>query len=158
MNIITQRFYLSISVYLPRCNVYFPNLIYIKYVLTALCNILFYLINLLSICTITYLRTIYFKTHNPWEEYVFYKVVWLKVSKCLHTGHGNEDAQYTMGDTVLNTTIKEKDLGLTISADVKVLEQYGIAAAKGNQILGLIRQKYSVQGKRTNNTTVQNNS
>ena len=34
--------------------------------------------------------------------------------KCLHTGHGNEDAQYTMGGTVLNTTIKEKDLGLTI--------------------------------------------
>ena len=30
--------------------------------------------------------------------------------KCLHTGHGNEDAQYTMGDTVLNTTLKEKDL------------------------------------------------
>ena len=22
--------------------------------------------------------------------------------KCLHTGHGNEDAQNTMGDTVLN--------------------------------------------------------
>ena len=59
--------------------------------------------------------------------------------KCLHTEHGNEDAQYTMGDTVLNTTLKEKDLGLTISADMKVLEQCGIAAAKGNQILGLIR-------------------
>ena len=59
--------------------------------------------------------------------------------KCLHTGHENEDAQYTMGDTVLNTTIKEKDLGLTISADMKVSEQCGIAAAKGNQILGLIR-------------------
>ena len=29
--------------------------------------------------------------------------------KCLHTGHGNEDAQYTMGVTVLNTTSKEKD-------------------------------------------------
>ena len=60
--------------------------------------------------------------------------------KCLHTGHGNEDAQYTMGGTVLNTTLKEKDLGLTISADMKVSEQYGIAAAKGNQILGLIRR------------------
>ena len=60
---------------------------------------------------------------------------------CLHTGHGNEDAQYTMGDTVLNTTLKEKDLGLTISADMKVSEQCGIAAAKGNQILGLIRRK-----------------
>ena len=47
--------------------------------------------------------------------------------KCLHTGHGNEDAQYTMGDTVLNTTLKEKDLGLTISADMKVSEQCGIA-------------------------------
>ena len=43
-----------------------------------------------------------------------------------------------MGDTVLNTTVKEKDLGLTISADMNVSEQCGIAAAKGNQILGLI--------------------
>ena len=60
--------------------------------------------------------------------------------KCLHTGHGNEDAQYTMGGTVLNTTLKENDLGLTISADVNVSEQCGIAAAKGNQILGLIRR------------------
>ena len=34
---------------------------------------------------------------------------------CLHIGLGNEDAQYIMGGTVLNTTIMEKDLGLTIS-------------------------------------------
>ena len=61
--------------------------------------------------------------------------------KCLHSGHGNEDAQYTMGGTALNTTLKEKDLGLTINADMKVSEQCGIAAAKGNQILGLIRRK-----------------
>ena len=51
--------------------------------------------------------------------------------KCLHTGHGNEDALYTMGGTVLNTTVKEKDLGLTISADMKVSAQCEIAAAKG---------------------------
>ena len=43
-----------------------------------------------------------------------------------------------MGGTVLNTTVKEKDLGLTISADMKVSEQCGIAAAKANQILGLM--------------------
>jgi hypothetical protein len=60
--------------------------------------------------------------------------------KCLHSGHGNEDAQYTMGDTVINTTVKEKDLGLTISADIKVTEQCGIAAPKGYQIIGLIRR------------------
>ena len=40
----------------------------------------------------------------------------------------------------VQTTLKEKDLGLTISADMKVSEQCGIAAAKGNQILGLIRR------------------
>ena len=45
-----------------------------------------------------------------------------------------------MGGTVLNTTVKEKDLGLTISADMKVSEQCGIAAAKVNQILWLIRR------------------
>ena len=43
-------------------------------------------------------------------------------------------------DTVINTTLKEKDLGLSISADMKVSEQCGIAASKGNQIRGLIRR------------------
>ena len=60
--------------------------------------------------------------------------------KCHHTEHGNEDAQYTMGETVLNTTVKEKNLGLTICADMKVSEQCAIAAAKGNHILGLMRR------------------
>ncbi len=60
--------------------------------------------------------------------------------KCLHSGHVNEDAQYTTGETVLNTIVKEKDIWLTISADIKVPEQCGIAAAKGNQIIGLIRR------------------
>ena len=56
--------------------------------------------------------------------------------KCLHTGHENEDENF--GGTALNTTSMEKDLGLTISADMKGSEQCGIAAVKGNQILGLI--------------------
>ena len=41
-----------------------------------------------------------------------------------------------MGDTVLGTTVKEKDLGVTISTDMKVSDQCGIVASKGNQILG----------------------
>ena len=60
--------------------------------------------------------------------------------KCFYIGHGNEDAQYTMDGIVLNTTLKEKDLVLIISANMKVSEQCGIAAAKGNQICGLIRR------------------
>ena len=55
--------------------------------------------------------------------------------KCLHTGHGNLDVKYKMGDTVLGTTVKEKDLVVTVSADVNVSEQFGIAAPEGNHIL-----------------------
>ena len=58
------------------------------------------------------------------------------------------DVNYKMGDTVLGTTVKEKDLGVTISADMKVSEQCGIAASKGNQILGLIRRNITYKGKK----------
>ena len=68
--------------------------------------------------------------------------------KCLHTGHGNLNVNYKMGDTVLGTTVKEKDLGVTISADMKVSEHCGIAASKGNQILGLIRRNITYKGKK----------
>ena len=68
--------------------------------------------------------------------------------KCLHTGHGNLNVNYKMGDTVLGTTVKEKDLGVTISADMKVSGQCGIAASKGNKILGLIRRNITYKGKK----------
>ena len=45
-----------------------------------------------------------------------------------------------MGDAVPGRTTQEKDLGVTCSADIKVSEQCGIAASKGNQILRLIRR------------------
>ena len=60
--------------------------------------------------------------------------------KCIHIGHGNMDEDYKMGDDVLGRTTQEKDLGVTFSADMKVSEQCGIAASKGNQIIGLIRR------------------
>ena len=55
---------------------------------------------------------------------------------------------YDMGDNVLCITVKEKNLGITISADMKVSEQCGIAASKGNQILGLIRRNITYKEKR----------
>ena len=61
--------------------------------------------------------------------------------KCLHAGHGNLDVNYEMGDTVLCATVKENDLvGVTISTDMNVSEQCGIAASKGNQIFELIKR------------------
>ena len=60
--------------------------------------------------------------------------------KCIHIGHGNMDEEYKMGGALLGRTTQEKVLGVTFSADMKVSEQCGIAASKGNQILGLIRR------------------
>ena len=67
--------------------------------------------------------------------------------KCLHTGYGNLEVNYKMGDTVLGTTVKENDLEVTISTDIKVSEQCGIVASKGNQILGLIRRNITYKEK-----------
>ena len=50
------------------------------------------------------------------------------------------DEEYKMGDAVVGRNTQEKDLGVTFSADMKVSEQCGIVASKGNQILGLIRK------------------
>ena len=54
---------------------------------------------------------------------------------------------YKMGDTILGATVKEKDLGVTISADMKVSEQCGITASKGNQIIGLFTRNITYKEK-----------
>ena len=82
------------------------------------------------------------KWSEKWQMFNFEKC------KCLHTGHGNLDVNYKMGDTVLGITVKEKDLGVAISADMKVSEQCDIAASKGNQILGLIRRNITYKDKK----------
>ena len=82
---------------------------------------------------------------NDLDKLVKWSETWqmlLNSCKCksLHTGQGNLDVSYKMGNTVLGTTVKEKDFGITISADMKVSEQCGIATSKGNHILRLIRK------------------
>ena len=59
--------------------------------------------------------------------------------KCLHTGPGNAGMNYEMGGTIRNKTGKEKVLGVSMNANMKVSEQCRIAASKGNQVLGMIR-------------------
>ena len=74
-------------------------------------------------------------------------VDFVKGRKCLHTGHGNLDVNCKMGDTA-GYFCKEKDLGITISTDMKVSEQGSIAASKGNKFLGLIRRNITYKEKR----------
>ncbi len=40
--------------------------------------------------------------------------------KCLHTGPGNTGMNYEMGGTILSKIGKEKDLGVTMNANMKV--------------------------------------
>ena len=67
--------------------------------------------------------------------------------KCLHTGSGNKGMNYEMGGTILSKSVKEKDLGVTMNANMKVSEQCRIAASKGNQVLGMIRRNITYKEK-----------
>ena len=67
--------------------------------------------------------------------------------KCLHIGPGNTSMTYEMGGTILSTTVKEKYLGVTMNANMKVSEQCRIAASKGKQVLGMIRRNISYKDK-----------
>ena len=46
--------------------------------------------------------------------------------KCIHIGHGNVSKEYFMGNNMLGTSVKEKDLGVTIRADMTVSEHCGL--------------------------------
>ena len=67
--------------------------------------------------------------------------------KCLHAGPGNTGVNCEMGRTILSKTVKEKDLGVTMNANMKVSEQCRIAASKGNQVLGMIRRNIAYKEK-----------
>ena len=52
-----------------------------------------------------------------------------------------------MGGSILSKTVKEKDLGGSMNANMKVSEQCRIAASMGNQILGIIRRNITYKEK-----------
>ena len=67
--------------------------------------------------------------------------------KCLHAEPGNTGVNNEMGGTILSKTVKEKDLGVTMKANMKVSEQCRIAASKGNQVLGMVRRNITYKEK-----------
>ena len=54
---------------------------------------------------------------------------------------------YEMGGTILSKTVKGKDLGVTMNANMKLSEQCRIAASKGNQVIGMIRRNITHKEK-----------
>ena len=53
-----------------------------------------------------------------------------------------------MKNHLLDETMLEKDIGVIVSADLEVSEQCGIAARKGNQLLGMIRRNVTYRDKK----------
>ena len=68
--------------------------------------------------------------------------------KCLHTGPGNTGINYEMGGTIISKTVKEKDLGVTMNANMKVSEQCRIAASWNDS------EKYNISRKEFDRTPV----
>ena len=60
--------------------------------------------------------------------------------KCLCIRQGNPNSTYKMGNVNTGTVGKEKDLWLTLSGNLNVSEQCGVAASKANELLKLIRK------------------
>ena len=54
---------------------------------------------------------------------------------------------YEMGGTIRSKTVKGKDLGVTMNANMKESKQCRIAASKGNQVLGMIRRNITYKEK-----------
>ena len=92
------------------------------------------------------------KLQDNIDKLVKWSELWQKLfnfgkMKCLHRGSGNTGVNYEMGGTILSKTVKEKYLGVTLHANMKVSEQCRIAASKGNQVLGMIRRNITYKQK-----------
>ena len=67
--------------------------------------------------------------------------------KFLQIGRSNGKSDYKIQNDVLNTTAEE-DIGVTIQTHLIVSEQCGIAARKGNRLLGMIRRNITYREKK----------
>ena len=70
-------------------------------------------------------------------------------SKCrvMHVGRRNECYDYFMGDTLVETTREEKDLGVYISNNLSPSNHVARAAEKANRVLGIIKRTYVNRSK-----------
>jgi hypothetical protein len=66
-------------------------------------------------------------------------------SKCkiLHLGSRNQHYAYYMGNSLLQTTLTEKDLGVHIDCDLKFHQHVNLSVKKANRILGLIKHTFN---------------
>ena len=71
------------------------------------------------------------------------------VSKCkvMHIGHRNPQSVYTLKGTALECTDTEKDLGVTITSDLKFSKQCIEAEKQAQRMLGYIKRQFGYRNK-----------
>jgi len=69
--------------------------------------------------------------------------------KVLHFGFNNPHIDYSMDGVKLQLVKEEKDLGVTVSADIKWEKQCIEAVKKANKMLGLIKKNFQDKSKET---------
>ena len=64
------------------------------------------------------------------------------IDKCkvMHLGHKNTQAIHKLGSDQIKTAQEEQDLGIIMSADLKVAQQCKKAANTANKVLGMIKR------------------
>jgi ribonucleases P/MRP protein subunit RPP40 len=60
--------------------------------------------------------------------------------KVMHVGYGNTQATYKLGSDLIKAIKEEQDLGVIMSADLKVAQQCKKAANTANKVLGMINR------------------
>ena len=71
------------------------------------------------------------------------------VSKCkvMHIGHRNPQSVYTLQGARLEMTDREKDLGVTITSDLKFSKQCIEAEKKAQRMLGYVKRQFGYRNK-----------
>ena len=70
--------------------------------------------------------------------------MFFNASKCrvMHVGRGNECYDYFMGDTLVEATREEKDLGVYINNNLSPSSHVAKVVEKANRVLGMIKRTY----------------
>ena len=67
--------------------------------------------------------------------------------KCIHYGYNNKQYDYFMGKECIETTHKERDLGVIITETLDITKQCVRAANKANAMLGMINRAFKYKTK-----------
>ena len=65
----------------------------------------------------------------------------------IHMGKNNEKFEYKLGDNVIRSSEKKRNLGVIIDSSGKVSEQCIIATKKANAVLGMIKRNINCRSK-----------